>query len=51
MRSFAKITQYGGLWLMEEPIGAKLIEMGTDSEKHVTLSLSYNLGEKSVQCV
>lgn len=46
-RLCAKISQYGGLWLKEEQIDAKLAEMRTDSEKLAALSsVSYNSGKK-----
>ena len=32
------MSQYGGLWLKKEQIGAKLLEMGSDSEKRVPLN-------------
>lgn len=40
------MSQYGGLWLKKEQIGAKLLEMGSDSDKMSTPQLSVTIQAK-----
>ena len=47
----AEINKYGGLWLTEEQIETKLLEMETDSEKYATLKCQLHLGKMLFLCV
>ena len=47
-RLCAEISQYGGVWLKEEQIDAKLAEMRTDSEKHAALKCQLQFRQKVI---
>ena len=47
-RLCAEISQYGGLWLKEEQIDAKLAEMRTDSEKRAALKCQLQFRQKVI---
>ena len=47
-RLCAGISQYGGFWLMEEQIDAKLAEMRTYSEKRATLKCQLQFRQKVI---
>ena len=44
----AEISKYGGLWLIEDQIEAKLAEMETDSEKRATLKCQLQFRQKVI---
>ena len=47
-RVCAEISQYGGLWLKEEQIDAKLAEMRTESEKRAALKCQLQFRQKVI---
>ena len=47
-RLCAGISQYGGFWLMEEQIDAKLAEMRTYSEKRAALKCQLQFRQKVI---
>ena len=47
-RLCAEISQYGGVWLKEEQIDAKLAEMRTDSEKRAALKCQLQFRQKVI---
>ena len=47
-RLCSEISQYGGLWLKEEQIDAKLAEMRTDSEKRAALKRQLQFRQKVI---
>ena len=47
-RLCAEISKYGGFWLMEEQIEAKLAEVKTDSEKRAALKCQLQFRQKVI---
>ena len=47
-RLCAEISQYGRLWLKEEQIYAKLVEMRTDSKKRAELNCQLQFSQKVI---